>query len=175
MNPICRLSGVLVLGCLLAPCVLAQDIAEPPYSADEIRDATRPGRRYTFRQESQGNVTYNVMEFVSVSEDSLVMQVTQQDGERKTIGEPATRPDSWAALESHAHFPKDHTTIEDAEVEVPAGSFACSLYTVADPAAGMVQRFWFANELPGAPVKVEVLVQEKVVFTMLLEEHRAGE
>ncbi len=169
-----RLWTGLLLGFLLLPCC-AQEMAEPPFSADEIRDATRPGRRYTFRQESQGNVTYNLMEFLNVGEDSLLMMTTQLNGEREPIGEPATKPATWAELESHAHFPRAHTTIEDAEIEVPAGTFACSLYTVAEPGAVMAQRYWFAKDLPGAPVKVEVEVEEKIVFTMLLEEHRAGE
>ena len=41
-------------------------------------------------------------------------------------------------------------------LKTPFGTFDCWLYTANDPEAGTVSRYYFAKELPGAPVHVHV-------------------
>ena len=76
---------------------------------------------------------------------------------------------TWLDLEGHARFPKAQTTVSEAEVTVPAGKFKCVVFTVCEPE--VVTTFVFAKDLPGAPIKVEAKEGEKVVFSMVLQEH----
>lgn len=143
----------------------------PPFSAAQIRQATHAGRRYVFRVESKGEpVQFQVMEFLSVSEAGARLRQSMLDADRKPAGEPAEDQVTWQDLERHAHFPRSATRVTEEELATPAGTFACAVYRVRE--VDNDTTYWFARELPGAPVKVEVKEEgTKVVFTMILVEH----
>lgn len=181
-----RITHLLVLATLLAPPALRaqegppqgtpQDEATttPPFTAEQIRDYTKAGRRYTFRVEEAGQpARFMVIEFVSVSQDEATMRHRTLDADRKPVGEP--EPDeviAWTDLEAHARFPKAQTTRAEAEVEVPAGKFKCVVFTVRE--ADVTSVFTFAKDLPGAPIRVELKEGDQVVHSMVLVEHVAG-
>ena len=59
------------------------------------------------------------------------------------------------------------------KTETPAGSFACKLYKV-DGDDGVTVRAWFATDLPGAPVRLEISRGDAVVTRMVLLQHLPG-
>ena len=97
-----------------------------------------------------------------------------EQGNPSGEGEPQTAEASWTQLQSHASFPVERATVEVAMIEIPLGRFECWLYTVkgvagAGPGTGAVEtRFWFAQTMPGPPVKLERRVNGEVTMTMTL-------
>jgi hypothetical protein len=152
------------------------EFAATPFTAEQIRDATKAGRVYRFRQEGEGEpVREHRVEFVAVDPEGCTIRTTNLGPD----GQPASPPDeshaSWAELQHHAQFPRSATTITRETIEVPAGRFDAILYTLESRVAGhhVAQRYWFATSLPGAPVRVTHERDGTVVMSMTLLEHRS--
>jgi hypothetical protein len=157
------LGVALVVGC--ASSSQSPDVTmKPPFSAQQIRAATRAGRRYVWRTTTPGGAETMTLRFRAVDDSGATLE--SDDGR-------APRRVTWDELEGHARFPADRTTRSEDTVEVPAGSFEAWVYETRDPPE--VKRTWFARELPGAPVKQEVRRDGVVVFTMELLEHGSGD
>jgi hypothetical protein len=115
-----------------------------PYTAAQIRDATRPGRAYTWRVQAMGKPAFErTVTFTHVDADGAELV---SDGSLQRV--------SWEDLRKHAEFPHASVTTRDETVTVPAGSFDCVVYVVEDRAEGEgeTSTFYFAKGLPGAPV-----------------------
>ncbi|MCH8250843.1 MAG: hypothetical protein IID36_00165 [Planctomycetes bacterium] len=172
-----RRSGMEVDGPAL-PVSRSAEIAPPPFSAAQIREATRVGRTYRFRIEGPDAPTgYRRMRFTSVTDEGCTMEVTSLDLNDSSLGEPRVAQYSWDELVQHAAWPKAATEITDVDIETPLGKKACWLYTVRETRDGsdVVTRAWFATDLPGAPVRLEVKQDGEPVSKMLLVEHIHGE
>jgi hypothetical protein len=148
-----------------------EEMTKAPFTAQQIHEFTKPGRKYVFRVEEQGEpAVFNVIEFLTVTDEGANMRQVTLDAAKKPVGEP--EPEelvTWEDLVLHATFPKAQTTVTEAEVTVPAGKFQCLVYTVREPEVTTV--YTFAKDLPGAPIKVETREGEKVVLSMVLTEH----
>jgi len=148
---------------------------DSPFSWEQIRDATVVGRRYTWRVQAGGQTTgIRALEFEAVDPEGAVLQsvAVGLDGE---VGQANTeRMVTWAELESHAHFSVERTAVSEAWVEVPAGAFDALVYTVSEESGGTTT-FWFARDLPGAPVLVETAAGEQASTRMELVDHTPGE
>lgn len=176
-------SVVFVVALLLVgsvPALLAQDtppetdrpeeMAAPPYTAAQIKDATKVGRKYTFKIEVPGEpAQLQVMEFTAITAEGATLKQSTLNEDKTPAGEVIEDQVTWNDLESHAHFPKDATRVTEEELTVPAGKFPCMVYRVTE--AEIINTYWFAKSLPGAPIKVEAREGDKVVFTMTLTEH----
>jgi hypothetical protein len=128
------------------------DVAPTPYTAEQIRQATPVGRTYEFRIESPGKPAMRrVITFTRVAEGDAEMTATTLDGSGKPIGEPKVTQVPWEELRKHAEFPKSAVTIDEQRVTVPIGTFDCIRYTVKED-AGEVTQYYFAKNMPGAPV-----------------------
>jgi hypothetical protein len=113
-----------------------------PYTAEQIRDATRPGRSYTWRLEESGKPPVErTVEFTRVDAEGAELR---RDG--------AARRVTWEELRKHAEFPRALVTTREETVTVPAGTYDCIVYVVNDRAAGETSTFYFAKTMPGAPV-----------------------
>lgn len=135
-----------------------------PYSAEQIRDATKPGRTYRFKIETAGNPPgERLMTFTKVDAEGA---------EISTNGEPAKRV-TWEELRKHAEFPKPVVSTREERITLPAGTFDCVVYVVqGEP--GETRTFYFAKSLPGAPVFFFTIKDGKSVMTSTLVEHRPG-
>jgi len=135
-----------------------------PFTAAQIRDATKAGRTYRFKVETpDAPATERVMTFTKVDAEGA---------ELATSGEPPKRV-TWEALRKHAEFPAANVTVHEEKVTVPAGTFDCVVYVVIGE-GGEVRTFYFAKSLPGAPVLFFTNKDAKRVMTSTLVEHRAG-
>jgi hypothetical protein len=120
----------------------SSDTYPTPYSAEEIRDATRPGRAYTWRVEVSGKAAVE-----------RTVAFTRVDAEGAEItGDGVAQRVTWEELRKHAEFPRALVTTREETVTVPAGTYDCVVYVIADPAAGETSTFYFAKAMPGAPV-----------------------
>lgn len=147
-----------------------EEMAPAPYTAAQIKDATKVGRKYTFKVEVPDEpAQLQVMEFTAVTAEGATLKQTTLNEDKTPAGEAIEDQVTWADLESHGHFPKDATRLTEEELTVPAGTFPCKVYRVTE--AEIVNTYWFAKTLPGAPIKVEAREGDKVVFTMTLTEH----
>lgn len=150
-----------------APTAAASGDAPHPTSLDELRAGCPAGRVIELRFEASGKpVVISRMEFVKVDERSATIKDTTRTEDGKVVSED-TGATEWTGLYSHASFPASETTIESADVTVPAGSFHAKLYTVTH--GKTVKRFWFAEGLAGPPVRFTTEEDGKRVFegTML--------
>ena len=80
----------------------------------------------------------------------------------------STQRTSWKDLQSHASFPREQTELSEESCETRSGTWNCWRYDVKKE--GSTERYWFAKDKPGPPVKLEVLAGGAVVFTMELIE-----
>lgn len=125
-----------------APDAAGADVYPTPYSAEQIRDATRPGRAYTWRVEASGKAAVErTVAFTHVDAEGAELA---SDGVTKRV--------TWEQLRQHAAFPRALVTTREETVTVPAGTYACVVYVIAGPAAGETSTFYFAKGMPGAPV-----------------------
>ena len=60
---------------------------------------------------------------------------------------------TWFWLQGHASMPADATTIDTVEIDLPMGRYQGLRYTRVT--GDVVDTFWFALSLPGAPVRME--------------------
>jgi hypothetical protein len=145
--------------------------AEPPFSAAEIRDATRPGRAYRFSVEAEGETAYfQQVEFIAVTEEGTRMRASMFDFDGNIKGEPIISELTWQDLEAHATWPLAATRVSDTTTDTPAGRFDCWLYTVTE--GDTITRAYFAKGLPGAPVRYEQERRGTIIFNQTLVDYR---
>jgi hypothetical protein len=123
-----------------------------PFTADQIRDATQPGRTYCYRVEEDGKpTTVRIMTFESVSSEGAELRIKVESETGKALSEPPPKRVLWEDLRRHAQFPRARVTLREEKVTVPAGTFECKVYVVKGE-EDLVTTFYFAHKLPGAPV-----------------------
>jgi hypothetical protein len=120
----------------------AADTYPTPYTAEQIRAATLPGRAYTWRVEMRGKPAV---------ERTIVFTQVDAEGAEITSDGVAKRV-TWEELRRHAEFPRALVTTRQETVTVAAGTYDCIVYVIAGPAAAETSTFYFAKAMPGAPV-----------------------
>jgi hypothetical protein len=149
------------------------DLATPPFTAEQIRDATRAGRSYEFKMEAAGQpAVIHKITFVEVTAEHATAEAIDLDASGKPLGPAERGTSTWAELVGHAAYPRSSTVISDESVEVPAGKFECMLYTVVE--GPLRKRTYFARSLPGAPVLMVVEQDGQVLQTLTLLSHSPG-
>ena len=146
--------------------------AETPYTAEQIRDASKVGREWQYRVEQGPKTEWRIMTMTAVDADGATITNTVRGGEGAVTAEPTESRATWEELRAHALFPAAATTISDDSVQTAAGLFQCKRYVVVDGAT--TSTFWFGNDLPGAPVKLTVESGGAVIETRMLMKHTAG-
>ena len=141
-----------------------QVFAPFPFTAEQIREASPAGRHVVFTVKQQGQELSQEMLFVENDEEGAVVRssMTLPDGRQQAS---QTRS-GWDELMRHASYPASFTTVSPVEVEVGAGTFQAKLYEVGDGEGGVAQRAWFADELPGPPVRMEMYQGGRLAFEM---------
>jgi hypothetical protein len=169
------LRRALLLPLAAAFVVAAAEVAfaPTPYTAQQIREATRVGRTYEFLMERPGAPPMRRrLTFVAVNADRATVERVMIDGAGRVT--ESTRDDStWEEMRQHAQYPQASTTIEPVTVTTPAGTFRCHRYTVVEARKDEEARTVasFADDLPGPPVLMRKEVAGKTVMTMTLLRH----
>jgi hypothetical protein len=155
------------------PHQLRPDHLPTPFSAAEIRDATRPGKTLRVLLEEPGEApVVRVTRFVETDAEGAFgeSQFFTRDGE--PLGEAQRTRSSWDDLQTHASFPAATTTLREESIDLEFGRFDALLYTVID--GPREERFWFARALPGMPVRTEELEDGVLRSSMTMIEHTPG-
>jgi len=149
----------------LDPHVLGPGHAPTPFTADEIRAATRVGKTSRRVIEVAGEAPYQrVTRYVACDETGALLEQSLLSLDGSPLGEPELDPVTWLDLQTHASFPADRTTIESERIETPLGELDCLRYTVRDGTSENV--FWFATDFPGMPIHYVTRVDGQVVSTV---------
>jgi hypothetical protein len=174
--PAAALVLALASACATTPSSSEPALAPRPFTADQIRDATRPGRTYRYVVEAGGQRTFKQTRFVEVTPDKALMESTQTDETWKPTAEPESEQIAWNELLEHASYPEAGTAIDEVDVEVPAGRFTCKRYLVHAKKDGVetLTRVFFAKELPGMPVLMEVEAGGQRTMTLTMMQHLPG-
>jgi hypothetical protein len=153
------LFGGLVVAGAAAPTT--PRMAPTPFTAAQIRDATKAGRTYRFREEAPGQ---------EPGEWTLTfVKVDKAGAEIATGDKPPTRV-TWEQLRRHAEFDAKSVTTRDERVTVPGGTFDCVVYVVQKK--DETSTYYFAKTLPGAPVLYFTEKAGERTSTSTLLEHR---
>jgi hypothetical protein len=135
-----------------------------PFTAEQIRDATKNGRTYRYKVEAPNEPPH---------ERTITFRNVDEGGaEVHTAGDKSKRM-SWATLQRHSEFPKEKVTTHPEKLKTPAGKFECIVYQVSGE-EGEVWTYYFAKKLPGAPVFYYVERNGKRLRTTTLVEHVPG-
>lgn len=127
------------------------DTYPTPYTAQQLHDATRVGRRYEFRLEKPpAPPAHLVFRFLTVTPEGTDVENTVTDDEGHVVDGPKTQHATWDDLRKHAEFPRAAVATHEGTADTPAGRFACTVYVVTKGDA--VSTFYFAHDLAGPPV-----------------------
>jgi hypothetical protein len=152
----------------------SEEMAEPPYSAKQIREATKVGRRYEWRLELPGKpAVRKVISFTRVDDQGCDTRAEGLDDSGKPLAPAKDAHATWEELRAHALFPKKSVVLSDETITIPAGTFVCTLYTVTE--GDEISRFWFAKELPGPPVQFSTEKGGQLMMKSTLLSYRASE
>ena len=141
---------------------LRPDHHPTPFSAEEIRDASRPGRETRVLVVREGaDPVIRAIRFISGDAEGGDRDVWMETEDGRRLSEPERGRATWSELQEHASMPADRTTIEPETFETPAGSFDGWRYTRTDDDG--VDVFWFARSEPGMPLRYENREGGKVI------------
>lgn len=135
-----------------------------PFTAEQIRDATKNGRTYRYKVEMPNK---------PVREYSITFRKVDDGGAEIFSGSDRSKRMGWLALQQQSEFPKDRVTTRDEKLKTPAGKFECVVYEVEGD-DDEVWTYYFAKKLPGAPVFFYVERNGKRLRTTTLVEHIPG-
>jgi hypothetical protein len=136
------------------PHLLRQDHLPTPFSAAEIRDATRPGKTLRLRLQQAGEEPIlRVTRFVETDDEGAVQESQRFTLAGEPLDEPTRRRSTWLDLQSHASFPAATTTRTEETIDLEFGRFQGLHYVAVD--GDRVEHYWFALALPGMPVRTE--------------------
>ncbi len=138
-------------------------LLDRPFTAEQIRDEWIEGFQLRIRQWTPETEVLEVWTVVRVDADTVDIESKAEGADHGVTSESRVETSSWVQLRDHASFPADRATREMVSRETPLGELRGWLYTVTDPKSGVVTEFFFAEELPGAPVFVHVLREGEVV------------
>ena len=135
-----------------------------PFSWEEIRSATKSGRTYRYKVEVRGKpAKERVLTFVKVDADGCEIFAGGESPKRK----------GWPSLQKDSEFPKERVQAREETVKLPGGKFDCMVYEVSGN-DGEVTTYYFAKNLPGAPVLFFTDVDGKRMKTTTLLQHLQG-
>ena len=156
--------AVLSLAAALAVSALLAAPPEPrapqhlprPFTAEQIRDEWVEGLTLVMRSVGPEGEARQRWTVVQADETGAVIEFAPIDSQGQAAGDARTERSTWTQLRDHATFSASSATREAVTRKTPLGTFEGWLYVVPDPEQGTVTEFFFANDLPGAPLEMRV-------------------
>lgn len=134
------------------PHVLDPEHAPTPFTAEEIRAGCPEGRTIRMRAEAAGQEPMvRVNRYLECDEVGALLERSAETVDGEALGDAEQDRVTWLDLQRHASFPAAITRIEKDTIDTAIGELACLRYTVR--ADGVDQVFWFAETLPGMPLR----------------------
>ena len=136
------------------PSETGDEVLAPfPFTPESIRAFNTPGTVITMEARNGGDRRIVTIRWTDADEESGEFEETSVDAATSGLSRATIRR-TWVELQHHASYPIDKTTIQPARLHTAAGEFDCQLYEV-ETSEG-VERYWFAKQAPGLPVRTEV-------------------
>jgi hypothetical protein len=132
-------------------------LLDHPFSAEQIRDEWVVGFTLKIRRWTPDAEAFEEWTVVGADSDGVDIESVVLDADGQPTTAPAVQHSTWVQLRDHASFPADRATREAVTRGTPLGELSGWLYAVDDPSGEVVTEFFFAEELPGAPVTVHVI------------------
>jgi hypothetical protein len=153
------------------PHLLRPDHLPTPFTAAQIRAASRPGRTVRSLIVEPGSDPYvRVTRFLSGDAVGGEREFWTETPDGRPIGERERGHATWLELQAHASMPADATRIDEETIDIPAGHYDCLRYTRVD--GDTIDTFWFARSAPGMPLRYEQHVGGELVFSSTAIEDR---
>lgn len=128
------------------PRVLGPGLLPTPFTAEEIRAATGPGRTIRIRVDRpDGSHAVRVNRF----RDTDAEGATLERWDEATPADVTANRVTWADLQGHAAFDAATTRVSSERLAIELGALTCLRYDSADGV------FWFSLAHPGMPVRYE--------------------
>ena len=127
-----------------------------PFTAEQIRDEWVLGLTLVMRSVGPEGEARQRWTVVDADETGVAIEFLPIDASGSAAGPARTERSTWTQLRDHATFAASNATREAVTRETPLGTFEGWLYVVPDPEQGTATEFFFANDLPGAPLVMRV-------------------
>ena len=148
---------------------LRPDHLPTPFSAAEIRAACGPGRVNVFRvTPADGDPYLSITRFTGGDDTTGHFEAKSTDLDGNRFSPIEQTYSEWSRLQAHASYAEASTELTREKVDTGAGTFDCWRYTSTGEDGVTVA--WFAESLPGPPVRLIEKVGGRVVFEMTLVE-----
>ena len=135
-----------------------------PFTAEEIRANSRPGRTVRALVTRLGeDPVVRVTRSASLDDVAWRWETWTETPDGTPLSTPEPGEATFLELQGHASMLAATTRIDPETIEIPAGSFECLRYTRAE--GDSLDTFWFARSEPGAPVRFEMRVGGELVFS----------
>jgi len=139
------------------------NLLDRPFTAEQIRDEWVEGFRLKIRHWTPESEFFEEWTVVIADDEGVEIETFVFDGEGAVASEPSTQRSTWVQLRDHASFPADRATREAVTRGTSLGELDGWLYTVGDPTGETVTEFFFAENLPGAPVTMYTTTNGELV------------
>lgn len=144
----------------------APEILPQPFTAEQIRDEWVPGFQLKMSRRTSEALELERWTVVAADDEGAEIEYATLEESGAVVGEPRVDRTLWTELRDHASFPAQQATREEATRTTELGELDGWLYTVTDPEAGTVTEFFFAKDLPGAPVAFSMRTGDLVVMEL---------
>ncbi len=165
-----------------APAEVVDEAALPdthlptPFTADEIRLEWIEGFELVMRRSSPDGDYLERWRVVSADDEGVEIEFAAIDGLGETVGEPRRQRSGWEELRNHAVFAADRASRTWVVETTPLGELEGWLYSVREPEGDTVAHYFFAESLPGAPVRLRVVSGDEAVLELVqIERFRPSE
>ncbi|UJP09271.1 DUF3108 domain-containing protein [Microbacterium sp. KUDC0406] len=144
--------------------VLGPGLLPTPFTAAQIRDASRSGKEIRMLvEQADGTSSERLNRFHGADDEGATLDQWNAD----TPAEVSSRRVSWNELQEHAAFPIDSTTSSRETVDLPLGRLECLRY---DTTGGQeTATFWLSPAHPGMPVRYEFRTDAGTMRTTVLD------
>ena len=142
------------------------EILEPPFTADEIRDEWVTGLILMVRRSDPEEIVFERWTVVEADDQGADIEYVTTDDKGNPTGDPSVKRSTWVELRDHAAFPAAQASREWVERSTQIGELEGWLYRVSTPDTAAVQEFFFAEEVPGAPVQMRIVDGENTVYEL---------
>ena len=149
-----------------SPAAPASEFLEVPYTADQIRDEWRPGFTLVLHFNFPDRQQWQRWTVVDADPEGAEIQYQELDDQGQPVAPPQRSRSSWAELRDHARFPTADARRERVTRATALGELDGWLYQVHEPKQETMTDFFFADELPGAPVWFESSSGGQVILTV---------
>lgn len=145
-----------------------------PFTPEEIRDEWQAGLTITFLMKFPSREESQRWTVKSADEEGCEIEFAVLDENGEVVGEPNVQRSTWVELRDHANFKAESATFRNQTRLTELGELEGWFYEVRGDEVGIVNEYFFAKSLPGAPVHMRVLKDGEIISEMIQKERQAA-